>query len=158
MALLDRIATPEQLTQRELSQLIGRNQQGLTQVDFEFVEREATPQLLTRPSIQLHLAILSLSNTVLVLELFGVKRARSTVHTGCTKPTDSRFEMESRTRRCRRNWNPTRRRAVLLYAAVGPETNGLSRAALDRTRTTVTGRSFLANSREEHGVMSCGSR
>ena len=52
----------------------------LDEFDLEFVEREATPRFLMKLSIQLHLAELSLSNTVLVLEIFGVKRARSTVH------------------------------------------------------------------------------
>jgi hypothetical protein len=44
------------------------------------VEREATPRLLMKLGIQLHLAGLSLSNTILVLDIFGVERARSTVH------------------------------------------------------------------------------
>ncbi|GAA0271434.1 hypothetical protein GCM10009000_104030 [Halobacterium noricense] len=52
----------------------------INQIDLEFVEREVTPQLLMKLSIQLHLAGLSLSNTVSILELFGVNRARSTVH------------------------------------------------------------------------------
>ena len=52
----------------------------LGQIELEFVEREATPQLLMKLSIQLHLAGLSLSNTVSVLERFGVERARSTIH------------------------------------------------------------------------------
>jgi len=51
----------------------------VAQIDLEFVEREATPQLL-KLSIQLHLAGLSLCNTVLILDIFGVNRARSTVH------------------------------------------------------------------------------
>jgi transposase-like protein len=45
-----------------------------------FVEREATPRLLMKLSIPLHLAGLSLSNTVSDLEVFGVQRDRSTVH------------------------------------------------------------------------------
>ena len=36
----------------------------LDEIDLEFVEREATPRLLMKLSIQLHLAGLSLSNTV----------------------------------------------------------------------------------------------
>jgi hypothetical protein len=51
-------------------------------LEFEFVEREATPRLLMELSIQLHLAGPSLSDTVSFLEVFGVERARSTVHTG----------------------------------------------------------------------------
>jgi len=52
----------------------------LDEIDLEFVEREATPRLLMKLSIQLHLAGLSLSNTVSILEVFGVRHARSTVH------------------------------------------------------------------------------
>ena len=36
----------------------------LDEIDLEFVEREAAPQLLMKISIQLHLARLSLSNIV----------------------------------------------------------------------------------------------
>lgn len=52
----------------------------LGEIDLDFVEREATPRLLMKLSIQLHLAGLSLLNTVSFLEVFGVKRVRSTVH------------------------------------------------------------------------------
>ena len=50
------------------------------QINVEFIEREATPRVLMKLSIQLHLAGLSLSNTVSIFELFGINRARSTVH------------------------------------------------------------------------------
>ena len=52
----------------------------IDQFELGFVEREATPKLLMKLGIQLHLSGLSLSNTVSILEIFGVKRARSTVH------------------------------------------------------------------------------
>jgi transposase-like protein len=52
----------------------------LDEIDLGVVEREATPRLLMKLSIQLRLAELSLSNTVSILEVFGVDRARSTVH------------------------------------------------------------------------------
>jgi hypothetical protein len=51
----------------------------LEETNVAFVEREAPPQLLIKLSIQLYLVRLSLSNTVSFLEIFGVKRARSTV-------------------------------------------------------------------------------
>lgn len=44
------------------------------------VEREQTPRELMRLSIHLHLSVLSLLDTVRVLERFGVGRARSTIH------------------------------------------------------------------------------
>ncbi|SDG29543.1 hypothetical protein SAMN05216218_12218 [Halorientalis regularis] len=38
--------------------------ESIDQIDLAFVEREATPRLLMKIGIQLHLARLSLSNTV----------------------------------------------------------------------------------------------
>ncbi len=58
----------------------GRLSGSIDQIELGFVEREATPEFLMKLSIQLHLSGLSLSNTVRVCELFGVQRARSTVH------------------------------------------------------------------------------
>jgi hypothetical protein len=40
----------------------------LNKVELEFVEREATPRLLMELGIQLRLAVLSLSNTILILK------------------------------------------------------------------------------------------
>ena len=48
--------------------------------DLDIVEREATPQLLMKLSIQLHLAELSFLNTILFLEVFGVDQVQFTVH------------------------------------------------------------------------------
>jgi hypothetical protein len=47
----------------------------LEEINLDFVEREATPRLLMKLSIQLHLARLLLSNTVSILEVFDVERA-----------------------------------------------------------------------------------
>ena len=52
----------------------------LDEINLEFVERESTPRLLINLSIQLHLAGISLSDTVFILDIFSIKRARSTVH------------------------------------------------------------------------------
>ena len=62
----------------------------LDEINLEFVEREATPRLLMKLSIQLHLAGLSLSNTVSFLEVFGVDRILSTIHNWFTRPIYSR--------------------------------------------------------------------
>ena len=51
-----------------------------TDIQFGIVEREQTPLEMVRISIHLHLTGLSLTDTVLVLERFGVHRVRSTVH------------------------------------------------------------------------------
>jgi transposase-like protein len=48
--------------------------------ELAFVEREATPEPAMKLGIRLHLAGLSLSNTVSILDRLGVDRCRSTVH------------------------------------------------------------------------------
>lgn len=62
--------------------------------ELGFVEREQTPRELMRLSIELHTAGLSLSDTVSVLEKFGINRCRSTVHNWVQKadlqPTGTR--------------------------------------------------------------------
>jgi len=60
----------------EISRLTGGNDW----IELEFVEREETPRELMKLGIRLHAARLSLSDTVSILDKFGVERARSTVH------------------------------------------------------------------------------
>ena len=57
----------------------------LDQIDLEFVEREATPRLLMKLSIQLHLAGLSLSNTVLFLRYLVLNGHDPPFTTGFTR-------------------------------------------------------------------------
>ena len=45
------------------------------EIELRSMKREATPKLLMKLGIQLHLAGLSLSNTASILEIFGVGRA-----------------------------------------------------------------------------------
>jgi hypothetical protein len=52
----------------------------LDEINLEFVEREATPRLLMKLSIQLHLSELYFLNTVMFIYIFGLDRIRSTVH------------------------------------------------------------------------------
>ncbi|GAA0278310.1 hypothetical protein GCM10009000_111900 [Halobacterium noricense] len=49
-------------------------------IELDFVERERTPSELMSLGIRLHLAGLSLSNTVKELEKFGVQRSRKAIH------------------------------------------------------------------------------
>jgi hypothetical protein len=58
----------------------ARFSKGMDQIELDFMEREATPEFAMKLGIQVHLAELSLSNTVSVLERLGVERVRSTVH------------------------------------------------------------------------------
>jgi len=103
--------------------------------------------------IQLHLAFLSLSNTVLILEIFGVERARSTVHNWVHK---ANLQPES-------DQNPDHvavdetviqlnDERYWLYAAVDPETNELLHTTLEPTRTNALAHAFFAELREKHDV------
>ena len=133
----------------ENTRLSGR----LDQIDLDFVEREATPRFLMKLSIQLHLAGLSLSNTVSILEIFGVERARSTVHNWVHKAdlqpkggqTPDHVAVDETVIRLNdeQYW---------LYAAVDPETNELLHTKLAPTTNKVIAHAFFAELREKHDV------
>ena len=127
----------------EFSRLTGSS----SGVQLDLVEREATPRELMRLSIQLHLPGLSLSNTVSVLESFGVKRARSTIHNWVQKadlqPTSGKqldhVALEETVIQLddQRYW---------LYAAIDPGTNEFLHVKLYSTRTTVLTEMYICNS------------
>jgi putative transposase len=125
----------------------------LDDIDLGFMEREATPQLCMKLGIQLHLAVLSLSNTVSILEIFGVERARSTVHNWVHKadlqPKDGRSPDHIAVDETVIRLNDER---YWLYAAVDPDTNELLHTTLKPTRTNVIARTFFAELREKHAV------
>jgi len=123
----------------------GRLSGSIDQIELGFVEREATPQFLMKLSIQLHLCGLSLSNTVRVLEIFGVQRARSTIHNWIHKAD---LQPES-------GKNPDHvavdetviqlnDEQYWLYAAVDPQTNELLHTSLEPTTNTVIAQTLLA--------------
>jgi transposase-like protein len=125
----------------------------LDEIELGFVEREATPKLLMKLGIQLHLAGLSLSNTVSILEIFGVKRARSTVHNWVHKAelqpqsgqTPDHVAVDETVIRLNdeQYW---------LYAAVDPETNELLCTRLEPTTNSVLAQTFFAELCEKHDV------
>jgi len=125
----------------------------IDQINLEFVEREATPRLLMKLGIQLHLAGLSLSYTVSILEVFGVDRARSIVHNWVHKadlqPESGRSPDhvavdEAVIRLNNENY--------WLYAAVDPETNELLHTKLEPTTNKVIAHAFFTELREKHDV------
>ena len=97
------------------------------EIDSAFIEREATPRLLMKLSIQLHLAGLSLSNTVSIFEVFGVRRARSTVdnwvHKADLQPKSDRSPDHVAVDETVIQLNDEQ---YWLYAAVDPETNQIT--------------------------------
>jgi len=125
----------------------------LNKIELGFVEREATPKLLMKLSIQLHLAGLSLSNTVSILEIFGVNRARSTVHNWVHKadlqpqPGQNPDHVAVDETVIRLNDEQ-----YWLYAAVDPKTNKLLHTKLEPTRTNALSHAFFAELREKHDV------
>ena len=123
------------------------------QINVEFIEREATPRVLMKLSIQLHLAGLSLSNTVSILELFGVSRARSTVHNWVHKadlqPESGRNPDHVAVDKSVIQLNNEQ---YWLYAAVDPDTNELLHTKLEPTTTKVLAHSFLTELSEKHDV------
>jgi len=125
----------------------------LDQIDLDLVEREATPRLLMKLSIQLHLSGLSLSNTVSILEIFGVRRARSTVHNWVHKadlqPEDGQSPDHVAVDETVIQLNDEQ---YWLYAAVDPQTSRLLHTKLRPTTTKVLAHSFLAELSEKHEV------
>jgi len=106
-------------------------------IDFDFIERERTPETAIRVGIQLHPAGLSLSNTKQYLETLGVERSRTAIHDWVQKadlqpvsdanPDHIALDETVIQVNDQRHW---------LYAAVDPETNQFLHVRLFQTRTT----------------------
>ncbi|WP_311173389.1 IS6 family transposase [Halobellus ordinarius] len=121
--------------------------------ELDFVERETTPEWAMKLGIRLHLAGLSLSNTVAELERFGVDRCRSTVHNWVQKAGLQPTEGESPERVAvdetviqiddQRYW---------LYAAVDPDTNEFLHVKLGTAQNLGISEIFLGELREKHDV------
>jgi putative transposase len=122
-------------------------------IDLGFVERERTPRSAIQVGIQLHLAGLSLSNTIQYLEKLGVERSRTAIHDWVRKADlqpDSDVEpnqiaVDETVIRVngQRHW---------LYAAVDPDTNQFLHVRLFQTRTTQLTVLFLRELREKQQI------
>jgi len=125
----------------------------IDQIDLEVIEREATPRFLMEFSIQLHLAELSLSNTVSVLEKFGVERTRSTVH-GWVHKADLQPETGHSSDNVAVEETVIRidDEQYWLYAAVDPDSNELLYTKHEPTRTNALAHAFSAELCEKHDV------
>jgi transposase-like protein len=125
----------------------------LDEIKLDFVEREATPRLLMKLSIQLHLAGLSLSNTVSFLEVFGVERVRSTVHNWVHK-ADLQPESGRSPNHVAVDETVIRLddEQYWLYAAVDPETNDLLHTQLEPTTNNALADRFFTDLCDKHDV------
>ncbi|WP_302081602.1 IS6 family transposase [Salinibaculum rarum] len=122
-------------------------------IDLEFVERERTPREIIETGIRYHLAGLSLSNTVVLLEDLGVERSRVAVHNWVQKAdlqpaggeSPDRVAVDQKAIRVNTE-------QYWLYAAVDPETNRILHSRLFPTYTIPIAREFLAELAEKHDV------
>jgi transposase-like protein len=132
---------------------IDRLSDGSGRFELGFVEREATPEPAMTLGIRLHLAGLSLSNTISVLDRLGVERCRSTVHNWIQKadlqPLDDVNPDHVAVDETVIQLNDER---YWLYAAVDPATNRLLHVRLFPTRTQALTEMFLSELREKHLV------
>jgi len=122
-------------------------------IELDFVEREWTPSELMKLGIRLHLAGLSLSNTVSELEWFGVNRSRKAVHDWVQK-ADLQPASDASPDHVALDETVIRinGQQFWLYAAVDPETNEFLHVRLFTTTPTALTQQFLRELREKHDV------
>ncbi|PHQ39890.1 IS6 family transposase [Halorubrum persicum] len=122
-------------------------------INLGFVERGRTPREIIEKSIRHHLAILSLSNTVIVLEDLGVDRSRIAVHNWVQKADLQPADGESSDRvAVDQKVIRVNDEQCWLYAAVDPETNRILHSRLFPTYTIPIARGFLTELAEKHDV------
>lgn len=116
-------------------------------IDLEFVEREETSIETMKLGIHLHVAGLSLLDTISILERFNVDRCRSTVHNWVQKaelqPTDGRSPRHVAVDKTIIQLNNER---YWLCAAVDPDTKKYLHVRLFRREPKHSPRCFSTNS------------
>jgi len=122
-------------------------------IGLEFVEQERTPREIIEKGIRYHLGILSLSNTVVLLDEMGVERSRTAIHNWVQKADLQPVGGESLDR-VAVDQKPIRinNEQYWLYAAVDPETNRIFHSRLFPTYTISIGREFPTELAEKHDV------
>ena len=122
-------------------------------IELDFVERERTPRQLMKLCIRLHLAGLSLSNTVSEIENFGVERSRKAIHDWVQK-ADLQPANDASPDHVAVDETVIRinGKQFWLYAAVDPETNRFLHLRLYTTTTTALTERFLRELRKKHDV------
>ena len=133
----------------EIARLVGDREW----IDLDFVERERTPEPAMALGIQAHVAGLSLSNTVELLDALGVQRSRKAIHDWVQKadlqpksgksPTQIALDETVIRINDQQFW---------LYAAADPQSNDLLHVRLFSTTTTTLTEIFLRELRQKHDV------
>ncbi|WP_340100500.1 IS6 family transposase [Salinibaculum salinum] len=122
-------------------------------IDLDFVERERTPQPAMALGIQAHVAGLSLSNTVELLDSLGVQRSRKAIHDWVQK-ADLQPESGKSPNQIALDETVIRinDQQFWLYAAADPQSNELLHVRLFATTTTALTEIFLRELRQKHDV------
>ncbi len=122
-------------------------------IDLGFVERERTPEPAMALGIQSHVAGLSLSNTVELLEDLGVQRSRKAVHDWVQK-ADLQPDSGKSPNQIALDETVIRinDQQFWLYAAADPQSNELLHIRLFATTTTTLTEIFLRELRQKHDV------
>jgi len=122
-------------------------------IDLDFVERERTPESAMALGIQSHLAGLSLSNTVDLLDALGVQRSRKEIHDWVQK-ADLQPDAGQSPNHVALDETVIRidDQQYWLYAVADPQTNQLLHVRLFSTTTTALTEMFLRELREKHDV------
>jgi len=131
----------------------ARLKPGSMAVELDFVDAVHTPTPVMEYAIELHLAGLSLSNTVEMIERFGVSRARSTIHNwvkkadleprgGCS-PEKVALDETVLNVNGERYW---------LVGAVDPATNRILHLGLYPNRNMATTEFFLNDLKQKHDL------
>jgi len=122
-------------------------------IDLDFVERQRTPEQAMALGIQSHVAGLSLSNTVELLDALGVDRSRKAIHDWVHK-ADLQPESGHSPNQVAPDETVIRLndQQFWLYAAIDPQTNDLLHVRLLSTTTTSLTEIFLRELRQKHDV------
>ena len=122
-------------------------------IDLDFMKRERTPEQAVKLGIQMHVAGLSLSNTVSVLENLGVERSRKAVHDWVHKadlqPDNGRSPDHIAIDETVIQIN---NKKFWLYAAVNPQNNQMLHVRLFHSTTTIATEMFLRELAEKHDI------
>ena len=124
-------------------------------IGLDFVERERTPEPAMALGIQSHVAGLSLSNTVELLDSLGVQRSRKAIHDWVQK-ADLQPESGKSPNQIALDETVIRinDEQFWLYAAADPQSNELLHVRLFATTTTALTEIFLRELRQKHDVES----
>jgi putative transposase len=122
-------------------------------IDLDFVERERTPESAMALGIQSHVAGLSLSNTVELLDALGVQRSRKAIHDWVQK-ADLQHESGKSPNQVALDETVIRinDQQFWLYAAAEPQSNQLLHVRLFATTTTAHTGVFLCELQQKHDV------